>query len=164
MKPLAKGALLGAAIAFVFFAVLFGAHYQILLQGNCEAPEHYSISKFRGRVVGKSLGPLQYRWLRRWFNATGTQLSLTKPLPDSYYEGNVIKNSALVGEQKIGTTGAFDFGELPSGEYSLTVALPGEDAVGFAFSIDPGAPHAEVLIDASPGYYCRCCGWNFESR
>lgn len=57
-----------------------------------------------------------------------------------------------------------DFGELPPGDYSLSVAFPGEDAVDFGFSIDPDAPHKEVLIDASPAYYCRCCGWNFEPR
>jgi hypothetical protein len=145
-------------------AALFLAHYKILWQGDCESPEHYRMSKLRGQVVGKSLGLLQYRWLRRRFNATGTQLVLTKPLPDSYYEGNLITNSAPVGEQEIGPTGAFDFGELPAGDYSLTVAFPGEAGVGFGFSIDPDAPHAEVLIDASPGYYCRCCGWNFEPR
>ena len=136
----------------------------ILQQGDCEAPEHYRISKFRGHVVGKSLGILQYRWLRRRFNATGTRLTLTKPAPDSYYEGNRFKNESSVGEQVIGPTGAFDFGELPPGEYSLLVAFPGEDAMEFRFSIDPDEPHAEVLIDASPGYYCVCCGWNFEPR
>jgi hypothetical protein len=159
-----KGALLGAGLILALGVALFVAHYMILWQGDCQSPEHYRISGFRGHVVGKSLGVLQYRWLRRRFTATGTQLILTKPAPDSYYEGNLIKNASSVGEQEIGPTGAFDFGELPPGDYSLTVAFPGEDAVAFGFSIDPDAPHKEVLIDASPGYYCRCCGWNFEPR
>lgn len=159
-----KLTLLGVVVIVFIGTALLVAHYEILVQGNCEAPEHYRISKFRGQVVGRSLGLLQYRWLRRRFKSTGTELSLSKPAPDSYYEGNVIKNSAVVGEQQIGSTGTFDFGDLPPGDYTLTVSLPGEDAVGFGFSIDPTAPHADVLIDASPGYYCRCCGWNFEPR
>jgi hypothetical protein len=159
-----KRARLIVGVTIVIGVALFGAHYKILLRGDCESPEHLRLSRFRGQVVGKSLGVLQYRWLRRRFNATGTQLTLEKVLPDSYYEGNLIKNSSLVGEQEIGRTGAFDFGELPQGDYSLTVRLPGEDAVGFGFSIDPRAQHAKVLIDASPGYYCWCCGWNFEPR
>jgi len=50
------------------------------------------------------------------------------------------------------------------GEYDLMVAYPGEAAVGFGFVIDPAARSIEVLIDASPAYYCNCCGWNFEPR
>lgn len=106
---LVKGPLLGAGLILALGVALFVAHYMILLQGDCQCPEHYRISGFRGHVVGKSLGVLQYRWLRRRFNATGTQLILTKPAPDSYYEDNLIKNSSSVGEQEIGPTGAFDF-------------------------------------------------------
>jgi hypothetical protein len=62
----------------------------------------------------------------------------------------------------IGDSGSFDFGDLPPGEYELKVIFPGEDAVGFGFVIDPFAHSTDVLIDASPAYYCNCCGWNFE--
>jgi len=62
----------------------------------------------------------------------------------------------------IGDSGRFDFGDLPAGEYEISVTFPGEDAVVFGFVIDPSAHSADVLIDASPAYYCNCCGWNFE--
>ena len=156
-----KRGLIGVGVMIVVFAGLAFADYQILWLGNCESSDHYRISRLRGRVVGRSLGILQYRWLRRRFKAVGTELTVTKAA-DYYYQGNLIKNEALVGEQTVGGTGTFDFGRLPPGEYSMLVTLPGEDSVGFAFSIDPEAQQSEVLVDASPGYYCRCCGWDFE--
>lgn len=143
---------------------LLVAHYQILATGDCAKPENYRISRFRGHVVGKSLGVIQYRWFRRQFTARGAHLRLEKQRPDTYYAGNLIKNSSLIGATDIDRSGVFDFGDLLPGDYSLIVKLPGEDAVGFGFSIDPQAHNTEVLIDASPGYYCQCCGWDFEPR
>lgn len=64
----------------------------------------------------------------------------------------------------IDKSGRFDFGDLRPAEYDLQETYPGEDAVGFGFVIDPAAHSTDVLIDASPAYYCNCCGWNFELR
>ena len=158
-----KTALIGGGVLLFVVAALFVAHYQILWTGSCESPDHYRISRLRGQVVGKSLGVLQYRWLRRRFKATATELIVTKNA-DYYYQGNLIKKDDSVAERTADGSGAFDFGELPPGEYRLMVTLPGESTVGFGFSVDPAAPTSEVLVDASPGYYCRCCGWNFEPR
>jgi hypothetical protein len=54
-----------------------------------------------------------------------------------------------VGEVVIDKSGKCDFGDLPPGEYELTVTYPGEDAVGFGFVIDPYASSSDVLIDVS---------------
>jgi len=80
------------------------------------------------------------------------------------YKGNVVRHGEREGEVVIDKSGKCDFGDLPPGEYELTVTYPGEDAVGFGFVIDPYASSSDVLIDASPAYNCNCCGWNFEPR
>ena len=155
------------------FAVLAACHYFLLwkpsLQGKCggltlsrPAPTRPHLARFRGQVVGKNLWLLQYRWFRRRFKAVGTTLTLTRELPSTECKGNLVRHAERVGDVVIDTSGRFDFGDLSPGEYDLTVSLPREDAVGFGFTIDPSAHSTDVLIDASPAYYCNCCGWNFE--
>jgi hypothetical protein len=147
-------------IVACFYLIL----WQPSLQGSCNRPEHRSISTLRGRVVGKFLGFVQYRWLRRRFNAAGTTLSLERNLPSTEYMGNEIRHVERVGEMVVDGSGSFDFGKLTPGEYVLSVTLPEEDTVSFHFDIAPSAHNKDVLIDASPAYYCSCCGWNFEAR
>jgi hypothetical protein len=158
----------------VFVVALFTCQYFLLLrpsdQGKCGGrtlgspePAAPRIARFRGQVVGKELWPVQYRWLRRRFKAVGTTLSLARELPSTLYQGNVVWRSERVGDVVIDKSGRFDFGNLTPGTYDLTVTLPGEDAVGFGFVIDPSARSTNVLIDASPAYYCNCCGWDFDS-
>jgi len=161
------------AVVIAAFATLATCHYFLLrkpsLQGKCRgltlnSPAHARphLLRFRRQVVGKNLWILQYRWLRRRFKAVGTTLSLVRDLPSTEYEGNVVRHGERVGNVVIDNSGRFDFGDLPPGEYDLTVTYPGEDAVGFGFIIDTSAHSTDVLIDASPAYYCNCCGWNFE--
>lgn len=158
------------------FVVLATCNYYFLwkpsLQGKCggqtlggPAPALPHLARLRGQVVGKNLWFVQYRWLRRRFKAVGTTLSLVRELPSTIYQGNVIFHSERVGDDVvIGKSGDFDFGNLKPGEYGLTVTYPGEDATGFGFVIDPSARSTDVLIDASPAYYCNCCGWTFEPK
>ena len=163
------------ALVVVVFVALFACHYFLLwkpsLQGKCGGvrlgspePPLPHITRFSGQVVGKDLWILQYRWLRRRFKAVGATLSLVRDLPSTEYQGNIVRHVEKVGDVVIDKSGRFDFGDLPPGDYDLKVSLPGEDAVGFGFVIDPSAPSTSVLIDASPAYYCNCCGWNFEPR
>lgn len=161
----------GLLIAVLFVLATF--HYFLLwkpsLQGKCggeklgsPAPLLPHLARFQGQVVGKSLWIIQYRWLRRWFTPVGTTLSLIREVPSTEYQGNVVRHGERVGEVVIDKSGRFDFGDLPPGEYGVTVSYPGEDDTGFGFVIDPAARSTDVLIDASPAYYCNCCGWNFE--
>jgi hypothetical protein len=161
------------ALVIASLATLASCHYFLLqrpsFQGKCggltlNSPEPAlpHLARFRGQVVGKNLGILQYRWLRRRFKAVGTSLSLVRDQPSSEYNGNIVRHTERAGDVVIGDSGSFDFGDLPPGEYELKVIFPGEDAVGFGFVIDPLAHSTDVLIDASPAYYCNCCGWNFE--
>jgi hypothetical protein len=162
----------GSVVAVIVLGVF---NYFLLmkpsLQGKCggqtlgsPAPALPRLAGFRGQVVGKNLWIVQYRWLRRRFNAVGTTLTLVRELPSTEYQGNVVLHGERVREVVIDKSGAFDFGNLTPGEYDLSVTYPGEDAVGFGFVIDPSARSTDVLIDASPAYYCNCCGWTFEPK
>lgn len=168
--PVAVGLLIAVPFVVVVLATL---HYFLLgrpsLQGKCGGQELGSpalplphLARFQGQVVGKSLWIIQYRWLRRRFTPVGTTLDLVRELPATVYQGNVVRHGERVGSIVVDRSGRFDFGDLTRGEYDLTVTYPGEDAVGFGFVIDPSASSRSVLIDASPAYYCNCCGWNFE--
>jgi hypothetical protein len=163
------------ALTVAAFVALAGCHYFLLFkpsaQGKCGGfklgdpePPRPRLTRFRGQVVGKNLWILQYRWLRRRFNAVGTTLSLVRDFPSTEYKGNVVLHGEKVGSVVIDRSGIFDFGDLPPAQYDLSVSSPGEDAVSFGFVIDPSAHSTQVLIDASPAYYCNCCGWNFEPR
>ena len=170
---LVKRILFAVGLVMAAFFVVATFNYYLLwkpsLRGECGGQKLGSpdpipprISRFRGEVVGKSLWMVQYRWLRRRFKAVGTTVDLVRDLPSTVYQGNVVRHGERVGEVVIDKSGKFDFGDLPPGEYELTVTYPGEDAVGFGFVIDSSASSSDVLIDASPAYYCNCCGWNFE--
>lgn len=159
----------GLLVTIVFVLIAF--HYFLLwkpsLQGKCgRIPEREPprLARFRGQVVGKRLWIIQYRWLRRRFTPAGTTLDVDRELPSTIYQGNVIEHEERVKTVLIDGSGRFDFGDLVPGKYVLTVSYPGEDAVDFGFLIDPSANSRNVLIDASPAYYCNCCGWNFEPR
>jgi len=173
MRRLLKLPPIALAVVIAVFIALGACNYFLLWkpsnQGKCGGqslgsppPPLPHIARFRGEVVGKNLWIVQYRWLRRRFNAVGTTLSLIRDLPSTEYRGNVVRHGERVGDVVIDKSGRFDFGDLKPGEYELTVTYPGEDAVGFGFVIDPSAQSSDVLIDASPAYYCNCCGWTFE--
>ena len=151
----ASGIVLGLVVTVV-------TYYKVLWLGGCRNPEHYQISTFRGRVVGRSLGVFQYRWVRRQFTAAGTTLTLSTFRYARALDGSSYISGEPVGERVIDSTGAFDFGDLVPGEYQLNVAFPREDSYMVYFAIDPKAHTTAVLIDASPRYYCECCGWEFE--
>ena len=137
---------------------VLAAYQALLFAGGCDRPDYHRISTLRGQVVGRALGALQYRWLRRRFIPVGTRLELMN-VPS--HPGEL---SRRLGVQVIDQTGEFDFGNLMPGDYSLTVHVPGEDAYGVRFTIDPSVQNRDVLVDASPAYYCQCCGWEFEPR
>lgn len=158
------------ALVAVVVILLAGCGYFLLwepsLRGYCGDPHTPTLylRQLRGQVVGRNLGIIQYRWLRRRFNAVGTALTVERTLPSTEYKGNEIQHSERVWQTIIDRSGRFDSGDLTSGDYLMTVKYPGEDGVGFRFVIDASAQTSEVLIDASPAYYCKCCGWDFEPR
>ena len=138
-----------------------GANVALVQLGTCNKTEHNEVAQVRGRVVGKSLGLLQFRWLRRLFAGDSAGLQLyTHQVP--YRTGQPYGFlRAMTADQ----SGSFDFGEVPPGEYALSVNLaPDEAGVMFHFAVNPSKRTTEILIDASPAPYCDCCGWDFEPR
>jgi len=127
-------------------------------------PRALDLHDFEEKLSVRIFGIVQYRWFRRRFKAFGTTRTLVRDLPSTEYQGNVVRNGELAGEVVIDKSGRFDFGDLKPGEDDQQVTYPGEGAVGFGIVIDPAAHSTDVLIDASPAYYCNCCGWNFELR
>src|ERR1700704_214163 len=175
MKRLLKRLLITLAVVIAAFFALFICSYFLLwkpsLQGKCGGrmfgspePARPRLARFRGEVVGKKLSIVQYRWFRRRFKAVGTTLSLVRNLPSTEYQGTIVRHNDRVADVVVDKSGRVDFGDLMPGEYNLLVTYPGEAAVGFQFVIDPAARSTDVLIDASPAYYCNCCGWDFEPR
>jgi len=173
MKRLLKRFLITLALVVAAFLALFTCSYFLLwkpsLQGKCGGrmfgspePARPRLARFRGEVVGKNLSIVQYRWLRRRFKAVGTTLSLVRNPPSTEHQGTVVRHSDRMVDVVVDKSGRFDFGDLMPGEYNLVVTYPGEAAAGFQFVIDPAARSTDVLIDASPAYYCSCCGWDFE--
>src|SRR5712664_2068587 len=154
MKRLLKRLLITLVVVIAAYFALFTCSYFLLwkpsLQGKCGGrmfgspePARPRLARFRGEVVG-------------------TKLSLVRNLPSTEYQGTVVRHSDRVGDVVVDKSGRFDFGDLIPGEYNLGVTYPGEASVGFQFVIDPAARSTDVLIDASPAYYCTCCGWDFE--
>ena len=152
---------IAAAVIICVAIGVLGANTALLQMGACNKPEHYEVSHVRGRVVGKSLGLLQFRWLRRRFAGASADLQLlTHQVP--YRTGAPY---GFVRAMAADQSGLFDFGDVPPGEYALSVHLiPNEAGIMFHFAVNPNMRTRGILIDASPAPYCDCCGWDFEAR
>jgi len=107
----------------------------------------YQVTVLRGRVVGRSLGPLQYwRWLRQSFVVPDAELLLFQ-YPEAYNTSSKPTVRARTDEN-----GWFDFGALPNGHYTL-VARSGALGAWFDVEITPAAARTkQVLIDVSPNF------------
>ena len=76
----------------------------------------HQITCLKGKVVGKSLGPLQFRWLRQSFSVPGATLELYD------YPATPWRNGAKPLARTIAdSSGEFDFGSVPEGHYSLYI-------------------------------------------
>src|SRR6266550_1875322 len=78
------------------------------MSGACTKPGIHRISTLRGRVVGRSLWIVQYRWLRRRFTPVGTTLSLATSHYESRPDAGLISTGKHVATQTIGDAGTFD--------------------------------------------------------
>jgi hypothetical protein len=116
----------------------------------------HQVTHLKGRVVGKSLGAIQFRWLRRMYNVSGAELEVYeygRPWPrDAKPLAQTIANSA----------GEFEFGTLKEGHYSLFIKGGGmQDS--FDIEITNKVPRTkEVTLDISPIFPDCTGGHEFE--
>ena len=123
-----------------------------MLSGLCQAcslaPGYFhQVTDIRGRVVGKSLGQLGFRWLRQSFSVGNATLTL--------YE---YRSAGFDGTKKVAAVttdrhGDFDFGSIPTGHYFLNIVVKDSDRLGGLFEVevtDAVRATKNITIDVSP--------------
>jgi hypothetical protein len=106
----------------------------------------FQVTHLNGRVVGRSLGLVQFRWLRRMFPLSGAQLTLYDYSQPIFWDNR----PPAVARVKANSQGAFDFGDVHVGHYTLEISS-GELDEFFDVEITAVVPMTKsVLIDVSP--------------
>ena len=124
----------------------------VILCGLCQAcslaPGYFhQVAVVRGRVVGRDLGPLAFRWVRQSFSVSTATLALYEYRSAGFDELKKIASVRTDGH------GYFDFGSIPKGHYFLNIAVDGSDRMGGLFDVevtDAIRPTKNVTIDVSP--------------
>ena len=108
----------------------------------------HQVTAIRGRVVGKDLGPLQFRWLRQSFSVSDATLTLYE-----YGSPSKVEDWRKVAMINADSHGHFDFGALPKGHYSLAIDVKHSDRMGGWFDVevtDAVKPTKDIVVDVSP--------------
>jgi hypothetical protein len=127
------------------------AFFPVQAQACSMAPRpgyFHQVTSIRGRVVGRSLGPLQFRWLRQSFTVSDATLTLYE-----YPWSAGTQDLKRITQVKTSSRGAFDFGFVPEGHYSLGVSVSGSDSLGGWFPVEitnKVGRTEEILLDVSP--------------
>ena len=107
----------------------------------------HQVTEIRGRVVGRNLGPLQFRWLRQSFSVSDETLTLYE-----YRSPAKVKDLRMVAVTKTDGHGSFDFGAIPKGHYSRAIDVE-DHRMGAWFDVEvPDAvkPTRDIVVDVSP--------------
>ena len=108
----------------------------------------HQVTAIRGRVVGKSLGPFQFEWVRQSFAVGDANLALYEyRWPAKIAELNPILSVTT------DTRGEFDFGPIAKGHYYLVIGVKNPDLMGAVLEVevtDEVKPTDSILIDVSP--------------
>lgn len=144
---------------FVFNAsVLVLMIMSSLAAHGCEWIQGYfhQATQLKGRVVGRSLGPFQFQWLRRMFVVSNGELSLYD------YQERFDPKDHAVAQTRTNSRGEFQFLPLRPGHYRLQVKASGfED--WFDVEITNGVPKTDwIMIDISPNFPDCTGGHQFE--
>jgi hypothetical protein len=106
----------------------------------------HQVTCLKGKVVGKSLGPMQFRWLRRSFSVSGAKLELYE-YQDPWQEGRKPLAHAFAN-----SSGEFEFIALKEGHYNLQIKGGGMED-WFDIEITNKVPTTkQVIIDISPNF------------
>src|SRR5580658_3591392 len=117
--------------------------------GACSlAPGYFhQVTAIRGRLVGRNLGPLQFRWLRQSFSVRDATLILYE------YRSARIEELKKVASVTTDGRGNFDFGSVPKGHYFLDIIVKNSDRLGGLFDVevtDAVRTTKNITIDVSP--------------
>jgi hypothetical protein len=107
----------------------------------------HQVTAVRGQVVGRSLGPLQFRWLRQSFRVPRANLALYEyRWPAKHGD---LKLIAFIGTD---SRGNFDFGPIAQGHYVLEITAKDPDLMGeFDVEVtDTVKATDRITIDISP--------------
>jgi len=104
----------------------------------------HQVTRLKGRVVGKSLGPFQFKWLRRMYSVSGAELELYE------YQGKWKEGGKPLARTVANSAGEFEFAALKEGHYSLIIK--GKDREDwFNVEITNKVPvTSQITIDISP--------------
>ncbi|MGB7599429.1 MAG: hypothetical protein WBM24_03935 [Candidatus Sulfotelmatobacter sp.] len=107
----------------------------------------HQVTAIRGEVVGRSLGPLQFRWLRQSFRVVGANLALYE-----YRWPAKQTDLKLVASIKTDPHGNFDFGPIARGHYVLEIRGSDPDLRGeFDVEVTDAVKATDrITIDVSP--------------
>jgi hypothetical protein len=108
----------------------------------------HQVTAIRGRVVGRSIGPLQFRWLRQSFSVSDATLNLYE-----YRSPAKVKDLKKVAVINTDGHGNFDFGAIPNGHYSLAIDVKDSNRLGGWFDVevtDSVRPTKDIVVDVSP--------------
>jgi hypothetical protein len=123
-----------------------------VLSGLCQAcslaPGYFhQVTVIRGRVVGKSLGPLGFTWLRQSFSVGEATLTLYE------YRSARLDELKKIASVSTDSHGDFDFGSIPKGHYFLNIIVRKSDRLGGLFEVevtDAVKATKNITIDVSP--------------
>jgi hypothetical protein len=133
-----------------------------LESGGCSFAFGYfhQVTQFKGKVVGRSLSPVQFRWLRRMFSVAGAELTLYD-YKDPFHWAH---RPPAIAQTKTNSAGEFEFKAVKEGHYTLLI-----EGSGFVDSFDVEVtskvpPTAWITIDVSPTSPDCSGGHQFEVR
>jgi hypothetical protein len=135
--------------------VLYSAPLFLLLVFATDAPActwargyFHQVTHLNGRVVGRSLGPLQFQWLRRMFSVGNAELLIF-----NYNQPSTWHTKALaIAVTRTNPAGEFEFKGVPEGHYLLVID---GGSLQDAFQVEITSkvkPTKSILIDISPTF------------
>jgi hypothetical protein len=108
----------------------------------------HQVTAIRGHVVGKNLGPFQFRWLRQSFSIKNATLTLFE-----YRWPAEVADQKPIAITKADANGNFDFGEVAAGHYYLRLQANAPEEMEDLFEVEVTGrvrPTESILIDISP--------------
>ncbi|HEX7287517.1 MAG TPA: carboxypeptidase-like regulatory domain-containing protein [Candidatus Angelobacter sp.] len=119
-----------------------------LQSGGCSFAFGYfhQVTQLKGKIVGRSLGPVQFQWLRRMFSVAGAELTLYDYKHPFHWDH---KPPAVV-RTKTNSAGEFEFKDVKEGHYTLEIEGGGFDEFFDVEVTKKLPPTAWITIDVSP--------------